>query len=166
MSNGIDKNPDSKVYGANMGPTWALSAPDGLHVGPMNLASREMLGAKISWARAPDLTVCIPARYRWTRGSHVSVLLALCVGNSAVTGDFPSKRPVTLTGGKHDVTVIIDPGNNCLSPVRCQCAYMWPGGLGYFVISMLKAMLVNNTFSNFASDWQSAQRPANKKNLC
>ena len=24
--------PDSKVHGANMGPTWVLSAPDGLHV--------------------------------------------------------------------------------------------------------------------------------------
>ena len=29
--------PDNKVYGANMGPTWVLSAPDGPHVGPMNL---------------------------------------------------------------------------------------------------------------------------------
>ena len=29
--------PDSKVRGANMGPTWVLSAPDGPHVGPMNL---------------------------------------------------------------------------------------------------------------------------------
>ena len=28
---------DSKVRGANMGPTWVLSAPDGPHVGPMNL---------------------------------------------------------------------------------------------------------------------------------
>ena len=28
--------PDSKVCGANMGPTWVLSAPDGPHVGPMN----------------------------------------------------------------------------------------------------------------------------------
>ena len=36
-------NPDSKVYGANMGPTWVLSAPDGPHVGPMNLAIRECL---------------------------------------------------------------------------------------------------------------------------
>ena len=34
------KYPDSKVYGANMGPTWVLSAPDGPHVGPMNLAIR------------------------------------------------------------------------------------------------------------------------------
>ena len=30
--------PDSKVHGANMGPTWVLSAPDGPHVGPMKLA--------------------------------------------------------------------------------------------------------------------------------
>ena len=33
-------NPDSKVHGFNMGPTWVLSAPDGPHVGPMNLAIR------------------------------------------------------------------------------------------------------------------------------
>ena len=32
--------PDSKVHGANVGPTWVLSAPDGPHVGPMNLAIR------------------------------------------------------------------------------------------------------------------------------
>ena len=37
-------NPDSKVHGANMGPTWVLSAPDdGPHAGPMNLANREYL---------------------------------------------------------------------------------------------------------------------------
>ena len=32
--------PDNKVHGANMGPTWVLSAPDGPHVGPINLAIR------------------------------------------------------------------------------------------------------------------------------
>ena len=32
--------PDSKVHGANMGPTWVLPAPDGPHVGPMNLVVR------------------------------------------------------------------------------------------------------------------------------
>ena len=32
------KYPDSKVHGANMGPTWVLSAPDGPYVGPMDLA--------------------------------------------------------------------------------------------------------------------------------
>ena len=35
--------PDSKVHRANMGPTWVLSAPDGSHVGPMNLAMRDVL---------------------------------------------------------------------------------------------------------------------------
>ena len=33
---------DSKVQGANMGPTWVLSAPDEPHVGPMKLAIRDM----------------------------------------------------------------------------------------------------------------------------
>ena len=32
--------PDSEVHGANTGPTWVLSAPDGAHVGPTNLAVR------------------------------------------------------------------------------------------------------------------------------
>ena len=35
--------PDSKFHGANMGSTWALSAPDGPHVCPMNLAIRAVL---------------------------------------------------------------------------------------------------------------------------
>ena len=35
--------PDSKVHGANTGPTWVLSAPDGPHVGPMNLAIRVVM---------------------------------------------------------------------------------------------------------------------------
>ena len=34
----FEPHPESKVHGANMGPTWVLSAPDGPHVGPMNLA--------------------------------------------------------------------------------------------------------------------------------
>ena len=37
-----DGIPDSKARGANMGPTWVLSAPDGPHVGPMNLAIRDI----------------------------------------------------------------------------------------------------------------------------
>ena len=32
--------PDSKVHGANMAPTWVLSAPDEPHDGPTNLAIR------------------------------------------------------------------------------------------------------------------------------
>ena len=33
-------SPDYNVHGANMGPTWILSTPDGPHVGPMNFAIR------------------------------------------------------------------------------------------------------------------------------
>ena len=33
--------PDSKVHGANMGPTWVLSAQGWPHIGPMNLAIRD-----------------------------------------------------------------------------------------------------------------------------
>ena len=46
FSVGIPTLPDSKVHGANMGPTWVLSAPDGPHVGHMNLAIR---AGKTSW---------------------------------------------------------------------------------------------------------------------
>ena len=34
------RNPDNKFHGANMGPTWVLSASDGPYVGPMKLAIR------------------------------------------------------------------------------------------------------------------------------
>ena len=40
--------PDSKVDGADMGPTWVLSAPDGPHGGPMNLAIRGTQGVSFS----------------------------------------------------------------------------------------------------------------------
>ena len=35
--------PANKVHGANMGPTRVLSAPDGPHVGPINLAIRDVV---------------------------------------------------------------------------------------------------------------------------
>ena len=38
--------PDSKVHGTNMVPTWVLSAPDGPHVGPINLAIRDTADEK------------------------------------------------------------------------------------------------------------------------
>ena len=37
----IQKHPDSKDHGANMGPTWGRQDTDGPHVGPMNFAIRE-----------------------------------------------------------------------------------------------------------------------------
>ena len=39
-----------KVYGANIGPTWVFSAPDGPHVGPMNFAIRGRCSPKMDFA--------------------------------------------------------------------------------------------------------------------
>ena len=44
---GNTPHPDSKVHGANMGPTWVLLAPDGPHVGPMNLPIGAVLSGLI-----------------------------------------------------------------------------------------------------------------------
>ena len=41
MQQGIyQHSPDSNIHGANMGPIWVLSAPDGPDIGPMNIAIR------------------------------------------------------------------------------------------------------------------------------
>ena len=61
--------PDSKVHGVNMGPTWVLSAPDGPHVGPMNLVIRD-ISCFIQHCVSTDMTawtnllVCILLPYR------------------------------------------------------------------------------------------------------
>ena len=39
--------PDSKVHGANMGPTWGWQDPCGSHVGPINFAIFDVLERKI-----------------------------------------------------------------------------------------------------------------------
>ena len=46
-SNGVQTVPDSKVYGANIGPTWGRQYPGGPHVGPMNLAIWGILNTSV-----------------------------------------------------------------------------------------------------------------------
>ena len=48
--------PDSKIHGANIGPTGVLSAPDGPHVGPMNLAIRACMNNHTIVLFIPALT--------------------------------------------------------------------------------------------------------------
>ena len=52
---------DSKAHGANMGPTWALSAPDGPHAGPMNLAFRVL--NLLSLRNLQRLKACSPGHH-------------------------------------------------------------------------------------------------------
>ena len=133
--------PDSKVHGANMGPTWVLSAPDGPQIVPMNIAIRVIyqttsfiLANKLLldhsalqsevfiWAvlhstPSPDerplhCDGCIWSAIAnkthsnnriirnigymmMSSNGSIFQLLALCVGNSPVNGEFPTQRPVT-----------------------------------------------------------------------
>ena len=72
-------NPDSKVHGATMGPTWVLSAPDGPHDGPMNLAIWECthINGKINrrsiWSTTNCHTYLNILRPRWStfHGIHM-----------------------------------------------------------------------------------------------
>ena len=67
-------NPDSKVHGANMGPTWVLSAPDGPHVGPVNLAIREAF----EWSTLSSVKTRKAARLEW--GVHQVHCDTVCGG--------------------------------------------------------------------------------------
>ena len=69
----VHKYPDSEVHGANMGPTWVLSAPDGPHVGPMYLAIKVVSVYLVCFKVTPaapfsqkcrqDPLLCIPVRW-------------------------------------------------------------------------------------------------------
>ena len=76
-------NPDSKVQGANMGPTWVLLAPDGPHVGPMNLAIRvyiDSLCFVVVWYYA---VLTIPLSIKLTsKTSHSKTMYVVCRINS------------------------------------------------------------------------------------
>ena len=59
--------PDRKVHGANIGLTWVLSAPNGPHVGPTNLAVRDV---------NKDLCqVILQLRHRQAREWYVAYLM-------------------------------------------------------------------------------------------
>ena len=103
--------PDSKVHWANMGPAWVLLAPDRPHVGPMNLAIRDILPkdatlsmlSHLSLLTHPWLIRCVILSWEDRSSSHVMMTSSngnifrvtgpLC-GNSPVTGEFPAQRPV------------------------------------------------------------------------
>ena len=102
--------PDSKVHGANMGPTWVLSAPDGPHVGPHELLSGMLPQIRASYgvtrpqhyndvimttmaSEITSLTVVYSTLYS-KKTSNLCVT-GLCVGNSPGPVNSPHKGPVT-----------------------------------------------------------------------
>ena len=63
----IEAYPDNKVHGVKMGPTWVLSAPDGPHVGPMNVAIRVYLSV---W--------CMYIHMEYCKRKHKSLAAGAC----------------------------------------------------------------------------------------
>ena len=53
-------NRDSKVHGANMGPTWVLLSPGGPNVSPMNLAIWDLLHLSPNWKLNPSTAALSP----------------------------------------------------------------------------------------------------------
>ena len=86
--------PNSKVYGANMGSIWGRQDPGGPHVGPMNLAISDVSIRYHNIAHSNAKTdtrsgIGLPTWWRLHMETF-SALLALCEGDSPVTGEFPS----------------------------------------------------------------------------
>ena len=67
------------LHGANMGPTWILSAPDGPHVGPMNLAIRE----HIQQQDPVVMYICESPVRPWSRYSGDPHGLPVCISHGA-----------------------------------------------------------------------------------
>ena len=79
----VEVRPDSKVHGYNMGPTWVLSAPDGPHVGPMNLAIREGMD-QLCHNKLIDVTV-----YPFLNFSYFLLVKVVLVIHEISNDDFP-----------------------------------------------------------------------------
>ena len=100
--------PARKVLGANMGPNWVLSAPDGPHVGPVNLAIR----------------LCI--RRGW------SIFLVNSVG---VNNGFPRRLVLILAAGGQPILIrnhFPIPVHNLNQSTNMQIAKSMCDLLGYF----------------------------------
>ena len=87
----------SKVHGANMGPTWVLSAQMGPMLAPWTLQSGcflwDIISIGCNYLSKPKFN----GGLIWWRHQMetFSALLAICAGNSPFPGEFPAQRPVT-----------------------------------------------------------------------
>ena len=73
LTSATERPPDSKVHGANMGPTWVLSAPDGPHDGLMNLA------IKGPWSLLSFKPISHSWKYTYFSNMSFSCFIQYCV---------------------------------------------------------------------------------------
>ena len=64
--------PVNKIHGDNIGPIWGRQYPGGPHVGPMNLAIRELVNMLYARNRTlsvskiwKEVSACVPWRHSW-----------------------------------------------------------------------------------------------------
>ena len=82
----IQKNiPDSKVHGANMGPTWVLPAPDGPHVGPINLAIRVLMAHVFLSCVVAQYGLILPKSFRTSSLTWLPILHESTRRNDSIT---------------------------------------------------------------------------------
>ena len=72
--------PDSKVYGANMGPTWGRQDPGGPHVVPMNFAIWECKKKKLITHRGLVPNLLTPLKWDKTFDNYLHPIF--CVGRN------------------------------------------------------------------------------------
>ena len=137
----FNRHPDSKVHGANMGPTWVLSAPDGPHVGPMNLAIRVCSSeCEDKFNLYPNIRVYRPgADYDMFVGVTPSVCKSLCLKtpdlacNSLLYIQDSKTCKISPISSKVDnVTLEEFPGVDYYERIRCEskCLFLTLAGSG------------------------------------
>ena len=79
--------PDSKVHGANMGPSWGRQDPGGSHVGPMNFAIWVHFTSHMIRQSSFTLT-------HWGRVTHICVNKLTIIGSD--NGLSPNRRQAII----------------------------------------------------------------------
>ena len=137
--------PDSKVHGANMGPTWVLSAPDGLHVGSMNLAIRDDL--PYHWfmgflMRVFRRTMTITAGLHITFGGKICSCFSVCPGNTLSFQHITRKQNGGLYSQQTVQTWKQDPWDICY--LKWDSSQMQMAVYGYGEVCVYRNVIVQN----------------------
>ena len=118
--------PDSKVYGACIGPTWARQDPSGPHVGPMNLVIWDNVSQLGRYRHDASSMASMPVRF-WHVAARVCMAYLMVVSNTYVETMLKKLRKNTFTALR-----------NNLKSARTGLNYeWWNGWIGH---------MNNNTF--------------------
>ena len=163
--------PDSKVHGANMGPNWVLSDPDGLHVGPMNLAIRVSISFPCIFPNRIihqfQYTIVRPntpdehinhARCFVSQLPCLEMILFVTPSEMYVYDQHQSRIWVNSSPPGQNVHYFPDDIFNCIFMNEKFCIL-----IRIYIPNGTRGRWVEKTFSNLDSDSLVAQPPATKK---